>query len=206
MPLEHEALTERIIGAAIEVHRRLGPGFLESVYEKALIIELKKRGLAIAGPDGGGVLSDGESTRPWVDEPNTDKRNPGKQERRNMALEHEALTERIIGAAIEVHRRLGPGFLESVYEKALIIELKKRGLAVQDQMEVVIAYDGEEVGRHRLDLFVEDTIVVDLKAIKSLEDIHFAVVRSQLKAVGRQHGLLLNFAKTTLEPKRVIAA
>ena len=96
-----------------------------------------------------------------------------------MALEHEALTERIIGAAIEVHRRLGPGFLESVYEKALIIELRKRGLAVQDQMEVIIGYDGEEVGRHRIDLFVEDTIVVDLKAIKNLEDIHFAVVRSQ---------------------------
>ena len=122
-----------------------------------------------------------------------------------MALEHEALTERIIGAAIEVHRRLGRGFLESVYEKALIIELKKRGLRVQDQMEVIIFYDGEEVGRHRLDLFVEDTIVVDLKAIKNLEDIHFAVVRSQLKAVNRKHGLLLNFAKTTLEPKRVIA-
>ena len=123
-----------------------------------------------------------------------------------MALEHEALTERIIGAAIEVHRRLGPGFLESVYEKALIIELKKRGMAVQDQMEVIITYDGNEVGRHRLDLFVEDTIVVDLKAIKNLEDIHFAVVRSQLRAVDKKHGLLLNFAKTTLEPKRVIAA
>ena len=134
------------------------------------------------------------------------ERKPGKQEGKKLALEHEALTERIIGAAIEVHRRLGPGFLESVYEKALIIELKKRGLAVQDQMEVIITYDGEEVGRHRLDLFVEDTIVVDLKAIKNLEDIHFAVVRSQLKAVGRQHGLLLNFAKTTLEPKRVIAS
>jgi GxxExxY protein len=123
-----------------------------------------------------------------------------------MALEHEALTEPIIGAAIEVHRRLGPGFLESVYEKALIIELKKRGMAVQDQMEVIITYDGNEVDRHRLDLFVEDMIVVDLKAIKNLEDIHFAVVRSQLRAVDRQHGLLLNFAKTTLEPKRVIAA
>jgi GxxExxY protein len=132
-------------------------------------------------------------------------RKPGKQERRKVALEHEALTEQIIGAAIEVHRRLGPGFLESVYEKALVIELKKRGLRVQDQMEVIIFYDGEEVGRHRLDLFVEDTIVVDLKAIKNLEDIHFAVVRSQLKAVDRKHGLLLNFAKTTLEPKRVIA-
>ena len=123
-----------------------------------------------------------------------------------MALEHEELTERIIGAAIEVHRRLGPGFLESVYEKALIIELKKRGLALQNQMDVIIVYDGEEVGCHRLDLFVEDTIVVDLKAIKNLDDIHFAVVRSQLKAVGRQHGLLLNFAKTTLEPKRVITS
>jgi len=84
--------------------------------------------------------------------------------------------------------------------------LKKRSLAVQYQMEVVIAYDGQEVGRHRLDLLVEDTIVVDLKAIKNLEDIHFAVVRSQLRAVGRQHGLLLNFNKTTLEPKRVIAS
>src|SRR4051794_20799121 len=133
-------------------------------------------------------------------------RNPRKQAGRQMALEHEALTEQIIGAAIEVHRRLGPGFLESVYEKALIIELKKRGLALRDQTEVTIVYDGEEVGRHRLDLLVEDTIVVDLKAIKSLEDVRFAVVRSQLKAVGRQHGLLLNFAKTTLEPKRVIAS
>jgi GxxExxY protein len=132
-------------------------------------------------------------------------RNAGKQEGRKMALEHKALTERIIGAAIEVHRRLGPGFLESVYEKALIIALRKRGLAFRDQMEVIIEYDGEEVGRHRLDLFVEDTIVVDLKAIKNLEDIHFAVVRSHLHAVGRNHGLLLNFAETTLEARRVIA-
>ena len=123
-----------------------------------------------------------------------------------MALEHEALTERIIGAAIEVHRRLGPGFLESVYEKALIIELKKRGVALQNQLEIVILYDEKEVGQHRLDLFVEDTIVVDLKAIKNLEDIHFAIVRSQLRAVGRQHGLLLNFAKTKLEAKRVISS
>jgi GxxExxY protein len=121
-----------------------------------------------------------------------------------MALEHKSLTERIIGAAIEVHRRLGPGSLESVYEKALIIELRKRGLPVRDQMEFIIEYDGEEVGRHRLNLFVEETIVVELKAIKKLEDIHFAIVRSNLKAVGRKHGLLLNFAKTTLEVKRVI--
>jgi len=121
-----------------------------------------------------------------------------------MALEHEDLTERIIGAAIEVHRRLGPGFLESVYERALVIELRKRGLAVQNQVELIIRYDGEEVGRHRLDLFVENTIIVELKAIKDLEDVHFAIVRSYLKAAGRHHGLILNFAKTKLEIKRVI--
>jgi GxxExxY protein len=104
-----------------------------------------------------------------------------------------------------VQRRLGPGFLESVYEKALIIELKKRGLALRDQLEMVVEYDGEEVGRHKLDLFVEDTIVVELKAIKNLEDIHFAITRSYLRCVGRKHGLLLNFGKVTLVAKRVIA-
>jgi GxxExxY protein len=83
--------------------------------------------------------------------------------------------------------------------------LKKRGQAVQDQLEIIICYDEVEVGRHRLDLFVEDTIVVELKAIKNLEDIHFAVVRSYLRAMDRKHGLLLNFAKKTLEVKRVIA-
>ena len=68
-----------------------------------------------------------------------------------MALELEELTERIIGAAIEVHRRLGPGFLESIYEKALEIELVKRGLAVDRQVPVTIYYDDQPVGSHRLD-------------------------------------------------------
>ena len=121
-----------------------------------------------------------------------------------MKLEHEDLTEKIIKAAIDVHRRLGPGFLEAIYENALIIELQKRGLKVEQQVEVAIEYDGVEVGRHRLDLLVEDTIVVELKAIKNLEDIHFAIVKSYLRSVGKEHGLLLNFTKVTLEPKRVI--
>jgi GxxExxY protein len=122
-----------------------------------------------------------------------------------MSLEHEELTEKIIGAAIEVHRRLGPGFLESIYEKALIIELRKRGLAVESQQELIVEYDGIEVGQHQLDLFVENTIIVELKAIKNIEDVHFAIVRSYLRAAGRKHGLILNFAKPTLEIKRVIA-
>jgi len=121
-----------------------------------------------------------------------------------MELEHKELTEKIIGAAIQVHQQLGPGFIESIYEKALMIELDKRGLQVKEQQEVVIKYDDIEVGRHRLDLFVENFIVIELKAIKDLEDIHFAIVRSYLESVDKKHGLLLNFAKVKLEIKRVI--
>src|SRR5262245_30579084 len=121
-----------------------------------------------------------------------------------MELEHQALTERIIGAAIEVHRRLGPGFLESIYEKALLIELEKRGLRAVSQRALIIFYDGIEVGHHRLDILVEETIIVELKAIKDLEDIHFATTRSYLNAANLKHGLILNFAEVTLEIKRVI--
>jgi GxxExxY protein len=121
-----------------------------------------------------------------------------------MTLEHQSLTGEIIGAAIEVHKELGPGFLESVYENALVLELKKRGIAHEHQLEVPICYHGIPVGSHILDLFVEGRIVVELKSIKNLEDIHFAIVRSYLRAVGQEHGLLLNFAKLTLETRRVM--
>ena len=121
-----------------------------------------------------------------------------------MTLEHEELTSKVIAGAIEVHRRLGPGFIESIYENALIMELRKRRLKAEQQVDVTVEYDGVEVGRHRLDLLVEGTIVVELKAIKNLEDVHFAIVKSYLRAIGKKHGLLLNFAKPTLEVKRVI--
>jgi GxxExxY protein len=118
-------------------------------------------------------------------------------------LELAELTERIIGAAIEVHRRLGPGFIERIYEKALAAELRKRKVAFERQYELTIWYDDEAVGVHILDLFVETEIVVELKAVKAVLPEHFAFVRSYLKAVGRRHGLLLNFAKPKLEVKRV---
>jgi len=124
--------------------------------------------------------------------------NPGEK------LEHEALTGKIIKSAIEVHKKLGPGFLESIYENALIIELQKQNLQVEKQREVVVKYDDVEVGRHRLDLIVDDTIIVELKAVKNIEDIHFAIVRSYLRALGKEHGLLINFSKKILEVKRVI--
>jgi GxxExxY protein len=119
-------------------------------------------------------------------------------------LEHEELTKKIIGCAIEVHKKLGPGYIESIYENAFIIELQKKGLPFERQKEVVIQYDGTEVGKHRLDLLIGDTIVVELKAIKNIEDIHFVIVRSYLKALGKSHGLLINFSKKVLEVKRVI--
>jgi GxxExxY protein len=122
-----------------------------------------------------------------------------------MALAHEELTERIIGAAIEVHRQLGPGFIESIYERALIVEFQKCGLEANRQVRVPIVYDGVLVGRHKLDIFVNGLIVVELKTVKDFEDIHFAVVRSYLRAVGAEHGLLLNFAKPRLDIRRVIA-
>lgn len=118
-------------------------------------------------------------------------------------MELQNLTEAIIGAAIEVHRELGPGFLESIYENALAIELRARQIPFQRQLMVPVLYRAVEVGLHRLDLFVFDQVLVELKAIATIEDIHFVVARSYLKAVGRDHGLLLNFAKPTLEIKRV---
>jgi len=119
-------------------------------------------------------------------------------------LAHEELTGRIIGCALEVHRALGPGFLESIYEAALVIELKRVGLGVEQQKPLAIYYRDTLIGEHRLDLLVEKVIVVELKAIAELADIHFAIVRSYLKAADLEHGLLLNFAAMPLTVKRVI--
>ena len=120
-------------------------------------------------------------------------------------LEHQVLTRKIIGAAIAVHRALGPGFIESIYENALVAEMESRGMNVAQQVDIAVTYEGAEVGKHRLDLLVEDTVVVELKAVKAIEDVHFAVVKSYLRAARKKHGLILNFAKPTLQVKRVIA-
>ena len=113
------------------------------------------------------------------------------------------LTGQVIGAAIEMHRHLGPGFVEAIYEQALVVELQRRGLVVDRQVRINVVYCGVIVGEHVLDLVVADTVIVELKAVRNLEDIFYAVVRSYLKASGRTAALLLNFAKTTLEIKRI---
>ena len=114
------------------------------------------------------------------------------------------LSERIIGAAIQVHRELGPGFLESIYEEALKVELSKSQIKYETQKEIKIKYRDEEVGSHRLDMIVENQIIVELKATKDLVDVHYAQLRSYLKATGFKVGLLLNFAKPTVEIKRIV--
>ena len=117
------------------------------------------------------------------------------------ALTDEGLTSDIIGAAIQVHRDLGPGFLESVYENALSVELQRRGIPHRRQIEVPILYQGKEVGLHRVDLLVSGRVIVELKAVKWFDDIHFVVPRSYLRAAQLRLGLLLNFAGTTLDIK-----
>ncbi|MBI2932814.1 MAG: GxxExxY protein [Planctomycetes bacterium] len=123
-----------------------------------------------------------------------------------LKLGHEKLTGRIIGAAIEVHKALGPGYTESVYENALAVELRGQSISFVRQVSVPVLYRGLEVGLHRLDLYVADLVVVELKAVRDLEDVHFAIVRSYLRAIARRHSLILNFAKPTLEAKRVVAS
>lgn len=122
----------------------------------------------------------------------------------NIDLEFAEETERIISSAIEVHKILGPGFLETVYENALSLEFESRGIPYKRQWETSVFYNGKEVGKHRLDMFVFEKFVVELKAIKEITNEHFAIVRSYLRAVNQRHGLILNFVKPTLEIKRVI--
>jgi len=119
-------------------------------------------------------------------------------------LELKELTGKVISCAIEVRKKLGPGFLESIYQIALPMELVKQKLKVETQKVIKICYDGKEIGMHRLDLVVEGQIIVELKTVKDFDDSHTAQLISYLKASGLKVGLLLNFAKAVLKIKRVV--
>ena len=113
--------------------------------------------------------------------------------------EVEALTEKIIGCAIEVHRTLGPGLLESVYRECIIVEMRRDGLEVDSERHVSLEYKGERIGAAlKLDLLVEGSVVVELKAVERLHPVHLAQVITYLKLTGCPAGLLLNFNATTL--------
>jgi GxxExxY protein len=103
------------------------------------------------------------------------------------------ITDKIIGCAIEVHRNLGPGLLESVYEKALCFEMEQHGIDFVSQITVPIIYKGKILGEHRLDLLVEGQIVVELKAVDRFDPVFQAQILSYLKLTGKNLGLLINF-------------
>jgi len=126
-----------------------------------------------------------------------ESRNTGKE------LRDSEMTESIIAAAIAVHRELGPGFLETVYEQALAVEFAIRGIAFVRQKPIPLFYRDHQIGEHRLDFLVENKIVVELKAVETLEKVHFAIVRSYLKAAGLSDALILNFSSMPLTIKRV---
>ncbi len=117
-------------------------------------------------------------------------------------MEEEALTEKIIGCAMQVHRTLGPGFLESVYEKALAHELRKAGLTVICQHPIQVTYDGVIVGDFIADMLVEGRIIIELKAVQTLAKAHEVQLVNYLTATGIEIGLLLNFGAASLEFKR----
>jgi GxxExxY protein len=126
------------------------------------------------------------------------------REEPNTALD--ALVHRVIGAAIEVHRQLGPGFLESVYEEALCVELLLRGIPFARQVSIGVQYKQRDVGEARLDLLVDDSVVVELKACQRIAPIHIAQALSYLKATRRRLALLINFDVPVLQHgiKRII--
>lgn len=113
------------------------------------------------------------------------------------------LSGRVIEAAIAVHTALGPGFLESVYERALCLELAARDIRFEQQKVIKVFHRGTEVGEQRMDLLVEGQLLVELKAVTALEDIFFIIARSQMKAAGIRDGIILNFASVPLTIKRV---
>jgi GxxExxY protein len=116
-----------------------------------------------------------------------------------------SLTELIIQCIITVHKTLGPGFMESVYQRALVVELRSAQLNVDVEKEVVIFYRGQEVGRHKLDMVVENSIIVELKTVEDFHKAHYAQVRSYLKATGLTTALLVNFSKEKSDFRRIDA-
>jgi len=121
-----------------------------------------------------------------------------------MAKEEiEKLINRVIGCCIDIHKEIGPGFLESIYHRALEIRLAEVGINFESEREVPIYYHEKLVGTHKLDFLIEGEIILELKTVEEISKKHYAQVRSYLKAVDKEIGLLVNFADFKLDPRRV---
>ena len=113
------------------------------------------------------------------------------------------LTSKIIGCAMEVHKRLGNGFQEVIYQRALEIEMRLAGIIFSREFEMPIHYRDEQIGTRRVDFLVEEVVSVELKAITKLEDVHFAQAINYLEAYNLEVGLLINFGEISLNFKRL---
>jgi GxxExxY protein len=120
----------------------------------------------------------------------------------NAQRDFEVLTERIIGCAYRVYNKMGFGFLESVYEKCMMIELVRDGLSAESQRAITVRYDGHEVGEFVADIIVNETVIVELKSVRQISKIHEAQLVNYLVATGKPVGLLLNFGEFKVEVKR----
>jgi GxxExxY protein len=118
--------------------------------------------------------------------------------------EHRELTEKIIGCAYLVYNRMGFGFLESVYEKCLLIELRKEGLNVESQKPITVYYENEIVGEFIADVIVNNTIILELKSVRQIINAHEVQLVNYLIATGKPVGLILNFGKDKVEVKRKV--
>jgi GxxExxY protein len=118
-----------------------------------------------------------------------------------QTMEKDKLTYTIIGCAMKVHNTLGPGFQEVIYQRCLAIELKKAGLSFEREQEHIIYYEGIEVGTRRADFVIENKIVVEIKAMVNLEDVHLAQAKNYVVAYDFPNGLLINFGSQSLQYK-----
>jgi len=118
-------------------------------------------------------------------------------------MKYEEVTRKIIGCAMKVHSTLGNGFQEVIYQRALAIEMGNQGLTFQREMEMTIFYEGIDIGTRRVDFFVEESIMVELKAVIQLEDVHLAQAMNYCQAYNLPIGLLINFGAKSLAFKRV---
>lgn len=118
-------------------------------------------------------------------------------------FKHKEITEKIIGAAMRVHAALGNGFQEVIYQRALAIEFRGLQISFEREFNMKIYYLGEEIGIRRVDFFVEGKVMVELKAVIRLENVHLAQAKNYLEAYNLEVGLLLNFGAISLEIKRL---
>jgi GxxExxY protein len=119
-------------------------------------------------------------------------------------LIYEDLTRQIIGIAMRVHRNLGAGFVEKVYQRALYLEFKNSKIKFEREKEIEIKYTGARIGYFNADFIIDDKVIIELKATDHIGDIHLAQIISYLKAAGLKVGLIINFANKSLEWKRVV--